>query len=55
MYTQIDEAALSKRYQQGWLLHKTDNLEECVSLIKKYKKEKSATSIGYLGGIVELW
>lgn len=36
-------------------MHQTDNLEECLNLIRKYKKEKSATSIGYRGGIVELW
>ena len=33
----------------------TDDLEECVTMIKKARKEKRATSIGYHGNVVDLW
>ena len=55
MNMQIDEAVLNKRFKQGWLVEKTDNLNELVSKIKESKKQKKATSIGYLGNIVDVW
>ncbi|CAK8681142.1 unnamed protein product [Clavelina lepadiformis] len=52
---EIDESALNKRFEQGWLLKKTSDLDEVVALIKKYREEKSSVSIGYLGNVVDLW
>ncbi|XP_053377371.1 urocanate hydratase-like isoform X3 [Mercenaria mercenaria] len=47
--------ALYKRYNQGWLLEVTDDLDKCISMIRKAKREKRTTSIGYHGNVVDLW
>ncbi|XP_039264026.2 urocanate hydratase-like [Styela clava] len=52
---EVDEIALLKRHEQGWLMTWTDNLDECIKLIKDHKKKKDSISIGYLGNVVNLW
>jgi urocanate hydratase len=52
---EINKDALYKRYNQGWITEVSDNLDTTVELIKKYRKEKTISSIGYLGNIVDLW
>ncbi|EFC35643.1 predicted protein, partial [Naegleria gruberi] len=53
---EVNELALKKRYEQGWLLESVGNdLEKCIERIKQARLLKQVTSIGYLGNIVELW
>lgn len=33
----------------------TDDLDECVRMIKSYREHNQAVSIGYLGNVVDLW
>ncbi|WAR26800.1 HUTU-like protein [Mya arenaria] len=40
---------------EGWLVEVTDDLDVCVSMIRRAKKERRATSIGYHGNVVSLW
>lgn len=35
---EIDPAALEKRYKQGWISEKIDNLEQCIDRIKQARK-----------------
>lgn len=52
---EVSREALYKRYDQGWLLEVTDDLEQCISMIRRAKREKRVTSIGYHGNVVDLW
>ncbi|XP_066285375.1 urocanate hydratase-like [Branchiostoma lanceolatum] len=52
---EVSEDALVKRHKQGWLMETTSNLDECMNMIRRYKREKKTTSIGYLGNAVDLW
>ncbi|KAI6176134.1 Imidazolonepropionate hydrolase [Aphelenchoides bicaudatus] len=46
---EISEEALIKRHKQGWLDTYSTDLEKVIELIKEYKANKKAISIGYLG------
>ncbi|XP_052781562.1 urocanate hydratase-like [Mya arenaria] len=52
---EVSGDALYKRHNQGWLVEVTDDLDVCVSMIRRAKKERRATSIGYHGNVVSLW
>lgn len=52
---EVCPTALKKRFDQGWLMEYTDNLEECIRMIRNAKSNGEAVSIGYLGNIVDLW
>lgn len=52
---EVCEAALMKRYRQGWVKEITRTVGETIERIKAAREAKEATSIAYLGNIVELW
>ncbi|KAF2368680.1 Urocanase [Trinorchestia longiramus] len=52
---EVSEEALRKRYTQGWLEQYTDSLPELVRRIRQHRENKTSTSIGYLGNIVDVW
>ncbi|KAJ3074624.1 Urocanate hydratase [Podochytrium sp. JEL0797] len=52
---EVDESALNKRFNQGWVQLKETSLDRVIELIKHHKSAKSAISIGYHGNIVDLW
>ena len=55
---EINEDALRKRHEQGWLTEWTDDLDEIMNSIRKYRSEDVdpvGVSIGYLGNVVDLW
>lgn len=52
---EVSKEALEKRYKQGWLLEKFDDLDKLIARIKEAKKNGEGTSIGYLGNVVDLW
>ncbi|XP_060622193.2 urocanate hydratase isoform X1 [Anolis sagrei] len=52
---EVDEAALLKRHQQGWLMEITKNLDQCIVRLREAKKRKTALSLGYHGNVVDLW
>ncbi|KAI9189557.1 Urocanate hydratase [Blastocladiella emersonii ATCC 22665] len=52
---EVDPAALNKRYAQGWVTEKCDNLDDLVVRIKRARVEKKPVSIGYLGNVVDIW
>ncbi|XP_051873408.1 urocanate hydratase isoform X7 [Pristis pectinata] len=52
---EVDEAALRKRQQQGWLMQVTNSLDQCVAQIREARRMKKALSLGYHGNVVDLW
>lgn len=52
---EVIETALDKRIKQGWVKEKITDLEELVVRIKEAKANCEATSIAYLGNIVDVW
>lgn len=51
----MSKEALIKRHQQGWLKQITDSLDECISIIRRARKDKETLSLGYHGNVVHLW
>ncbi|XP_065605421.1 urocanate hydratase isoform X2 [Cyrtonyx montezumae] len=52
---EVDEAALMKRYKQGWLMEISNNLDHCIARLRDARKNKTALSLGYHGNVVDLW
>ncbi|KAM7169788.1 urocanate hydratase isoform 1-T3 [Macrochelys suwanniensis] len=52
---EVDEAALLKRYRQGWLMEITDSLDHCIARLRDARENKSTLSLGYHGNVVDLW
>lgn len=52
---EINEAALDKRFRQGWLVEVTRTVSDCLAAIRAARAARKATSIGYLGNVVDLW
>ncbi|XP_078399226.1 urocanate hydratase [Cetorhinus maximus] len=52
---EVDEAALTKRHQQGWLMQITNNLDQCIAQIREARQKKTTLSLGYHGNVVDLW
>ncbi|XP_050816517.1 urocanate hydratase isoform X2 [Gopherus flavomarginatus] len=53
--TVVDEAALLKRYRQGWLMEITDSLDHCIARLRDARENKITLSLGYHGNVVDLW
>lgn len=45
----MDIHAIDKRLKQGWVLEKTDCVDDCVKRIKFAKAEKNSTTIAFHG------
>jgi len=52
---EIDPAALNKRYAQGWITEKIEDLNVLVSRVKEARANKETVAIGFLGNIVSVW
>eukprot|EP00004_Rigifila_ramosa_P017062 TRINITY_DN4113_c0_g1_i1.p1 TRINITY_DN4113_c0_g1~~TRINITY_DN4113_c0_g1_i1.p1 ORF type:complete len:692 (-),score=165.56 TRINITY_DN4113_c0_g1_i1:62-2137(-) len=52
---EVDESALRKRHQQGWVMEVCVTAAECVARIRVAKQKKEALSIGFLGNVITLW
>lgn len=57
---EVNKAALIKRHEQGWLTEWSDNLDDIVRAIHKYRDAppdgaRGGVSVGYLGNVVDLW
>uniref|UniRef100_A0AAY5EGX0 Urocanate hydratase n=1 Tax=Electrophorus electricus TaxID=8005 RepID=A0AAY5EGX0_ELEEL len=53
--TMVDEVPLQKRYEQGWLMEVTKDLDNCIQRIREARRAKMALSLGYHGNVVDLW
>ncbi len=52
---EINPKAAYKRFDQGWVDVVCDNLQDVMSTVAKARENKEATSIAYIGNIVDLW
>ncbi|XP_064605523.1 urocanate hydratase-like [Liolophura sinensis] len=52
---EVSKEALVKRHRQGWLKEITDSLDDCISIIRRARKDKETLSLGYHGNVVDLW
>lgn len=52
---QVSGEAIQKRHKQGWLKQITNDLDECIQLIRNGRLHHEPTSIGYHGNVVQLW
>ncbi|XP_060691281.1 urocanate hydratase [Hemiscyllium ocellatum] len=52
---EVDEAALTKRHQQGWLMQISNSLDQCIAQLREARQKKTALSLGYHGNVVDLW
>jgi urocanate hydratase len=52
---EINPKALQKRFDQGWLDEKFEDLDRLLERMLTAREHKEAVSLGYLGNIVDLW
>jgi urocanate hydratase len=52
---EINPKAAYKRFDQGWVDVVCDNLQEVMNTVAKARQNNEATSIAYIGNIVDLW
>ncbi|PRP82745.1 hypothetical protein PROFUN_09830 [Planoprotostelium fungivorum] len=52
---EVNEAALRKRYDQGWIMEIVSGLDQLVERLKKARQNKEVVSIAYHGNIVDIW
>ena len=52
---EVNPAATSKRYNQGWVDEVYDNLDELFVKVKEVQTKKIAHSFAFAGNIVDLW
>ena len=50
---EIDPAALEKRYKQGWISEKIDNLDDCINRIKQAREGRFTRSISRMSFSLE--
>lgn len=52
---EVNEKALRKRHEQGWLDEVETDLGRLLARIERARREARGVSIGYLGNIIDLW
>ena len=52
---EVNPAALHKRHRQGWVQEVSDDVDDVLRRIERARAAREATSIGFLGNIVDLW
>ncbi|EGZ06311.1 hypothetical protein PHYSODRAFT_532444 [Phytophthora sojae] len=51
----IDESAVKKRHEQGWVDEVVSDLDACVARIREAKAKGEVVSLAYHGNVVTLW
>ncbi|MFL1012947.1 urocanate hydratase [Flavisericum labens] len=52
---EVNEKAVRKRYEQGWVDVLVDSLDDLVARVIEAQKEKEVVSIAYIGNVVDVW
>lgn len=52
---EVNPKAAHKRHEQGWVDELTDNLDVLVKRVAEARRNKEATSMAYLGNVVDVW
>lgn len=51
---EVDDSRIETRYSQGWVTHRSGDLEEATKLLLEHRDEGKACAIAYHGNIVDL-
>lgn len=52
---EVSEEAAKKRYDQGWCQELIYDIKQLIHRIRECREQKLATSIGYVGNVVDVW
>ncbi len=52
---EVNPAAVYKRHEQGWLAEIADDVDDAIDRMTSAASEGRATSIGFIGNVVNLW
>src|SRR5690606_20500590 len=52
---EVNKAAATKRYRQGWVDELIENLENLIKRTKQAIAQKEMVSLAYIGNVVEVW
>lgn len=52
---EVNPKAARKRYEQGWVDHLIEDLDQLVEEVRSAQAQKATTSFAYLGNVVEVW
>ncbi|CAF2904808.1 unnamed protein product [Rotaria sp. Silwood2] len=52
---EVSEEAAKKRYDQGWCQELIYDLNQLIARIRECREKKLATSIGFVGNVVDVW
>ena len=55
LIAEVNPAAVDKRHSQGWIEQGTEDVDDAIDRLLKAGDAGDATSIGYVGNIVNLW
>ncbi len=55
LIAEVNEAALNKRHQQGWVQEITHTVADAIARVRVAKAARKPLSIGFLGNVVSLW
>ena len=55
LIAEVNPAAVAKRHSQGWLEQVSEDVDDAIDRLLKAGDAGDATSIGYVGNIVNLW
>ena len=51
---EVDASRIATRFEQGWVSHRTDSLEEALQIAQTHRKEGAPCAVAYNGNIVDL-
>ncbi len=51
---EVDDSRIATRFEQGWVSHRTDSLDEATAIALSHQKEGKACAVAYHGNIVDL-
>ena len=51
---EVDDSRITTRYTQGWVTHRTDSLDEALSIAQEHLNSKTACAVAYHGNVVDL-
>ena len=51
---EVDDSRITTRYTQGWVTHRTDSLDEALSIAQEHLNNKTACAVAYHGNVVDL-
>lgn len=51
---EVDQSRINTRFEQGWVSHKAETVEEAVAIARFHQQEGTACAVAYHGNVVDL-